>query len=281
MPSTIKGYRAAIASVLKSGGSQAAASFDLSSLIRSLDLARPAERRFLPQWDLGVVLNYIKGAPFEPLGQATLEKLTLKTVFLLLLAMGRRRSQIAALAIDNKHIVFTANYGSVKLLSEPGFLAKTQVPSWKPDPIVIPALPTDRDISRELCPVRSLKVYLAKTQDPSLRKGRLRLFLPYKLDALGEVSSRHISAWICKLVKEAYSNTTGLDAPSARAHELRALSTSWALFNQATFSDVMSAGFWKSGNTFVSFYLRSMALHADSLYSAGPVVAASTVISPP
>ncbi len=250
-------------------------------MIKRFEISRPAVRRFLPQWDLGIVLAYLKGPPFEPIGRATLESLTLKTVFLLLLALGRRRSEVAALAVDHQHIIFTADYGSVKLLTEPGFLAKTQVPSWRPDPIVIPALPRDRDIPRELCPVRCLKAYLAKTQGSTVRKGRQRLLIPYKPDALGETSSRHVSAWIVKVIKDAYAHTTGASLEHVRTHELRALSNSWALFNQATFLDVLTSACWKSGNTFVTFYLRSMASHADSFYAAGPSVVASQVILPP
>ncbi len=115
----------------------------------------------MPQWDLAVVLEYLKEALFEPLEQATWEKLTLKTVFLLLLATGRRRSQIATLAVDEQHIQFSADFSSARLLSKPGFLAKNQVSSWKPDPIMIPAIPPEGEVPQVLCPIWAMKAYLA------------------------------------------------------------------------------------------------------------------------
>ena len=55
------------------------------------------------------------------------------------------------------------SYGSVSLIVQTGFLAKNQLPSICPDPIVIPNLA--QTCKREhldglLCPIRALKFYL-------------------------------------------------------------------------------------------------------------------------
>jgi hypothetical protein len=71
-----------------------------------------------------------------------------------------------------------------------------------------------------------------------------------------------------------------LNRHSVKPHEVRALASSWALFNSASISEVLSAGFWRCQDSFTSFYLRSMSAQADSLFSLGPIVAAQHVSVP-
>ena len=55
------------------------------------------------------------------------------------LATAKRCSEIHALAMDTKnHLWFNQSDGSVSLIVQTGFLAKNQLPSICPDPIVIP-----------------------------------------------------------------------------------------------------------------------------------------------
>ncbi|CAG2189804.1 unnamed protein product [Mytilus edulis] len=62
---------------------------------------------------------------------------------------------------------------------------------------------------------------------------------------------------------------------------LGGISTSWALFNSASLEEVLSAGFWRNENSFISHYLQSMATFAESLYSLGPIVSAQRLNFPP
>ena len=99
---------------------------------------------------------------------------TLKTVFLLKLALGRHRNEIHALCCDEKCYRFRADGGLVTLITEPGFLVKNQKPQDSTPWIVIPVLePTVGDHPhRKLCPVRALKAYLDKTKEPVVSRGR-------------------------------------------------------------------------------------------------------------
>jgi hypothetical protein len=63
-------------------------------------------------------------------------------------------------------------------------------------------------------------------------------------------------------------------------YEVRALASSWALFNSASISEVLSAGFWRCQDSFTSFYLISMSAQADSLFPLGPIVAAQHISVP-
>jgi hypothetical protein len=72
-----------------------------------------------------------------------------------------------------------------------------------------------------------------------------------------------------------------LDKFQVKAHDVRALASSWALFNNASLNEVLSAGFWRGGSSFLSHYLRSMSVQADNLFSLGPIVSAQRVNFPP
>ncbi len=167
----------------------------------------------------------------------------------------------------------------MELLTEPGFLSINRVPSWKPSPIVIPAIPTIGEVNTVLCPVRVLRHYLVRTQDPAIRKSRSRLLIPFKLNNSSEIQSRQVSLWTSRLIRLAYE-ATDTDLPSScRTHEVRALASSWALYNFVPFEDIMSAAYWRSSNSFYNCYLRNLSQHADALYAAPPVVAAAAIIN--
>jgi len=72
-----------------------------------------------------------------------------------------------------------------------------------------------------------------------------------------------------------------LSRDQVKAHEVRAIPWSWNIFNSASLTEILSAGFWRSDNTFYYHYLRSMSQHTDNLYSLGPLVSAQKFIFPP
>ena len=220
--STIKGYRSTISNTLKyKTGYDFGSHPVLSELIKSFAIQRPVDRSLTPKWDLPFVLSHMCKAPFEPLDKASLFYLSVKTVFLVTLAMARRVSEVHAFSIDSGHLRFSNLDGSLILRTQLGFLAKNQLPSRAPDSIKIPKLSNfcreNDNFNRMLCPVRAVKIYLNKTK--SLRKHRKRLFIPTQRD---QDLSKHAYDSISK-------NPNRLFKP--RAHELRAISASWAYMN--------------------------------------------------
>ena len=95
-PSTIDGYRSAIADKLGNTSINVGKDDNLTRLLDSFHRDRPKGRRGVPAWNLSLVLHQLTKAPFEPLRKASLKHLTFKTVFLLALASGKRRSEIHA-----------------------------------------------------------------------------------------------------------------------------------------------------------------------------------------
>ena len=123
----------------------------------------PRGRRDIPSWNLSLVLHQLTKAPFEPLKEASLKHLTFKTVFLLALGSGKRRSEIHAWL--HKNIRHQSDWSKVSLYPSPSFLSKNQLAKEGPDsvtPVVIPAMAPTLDKSlkgdRSLCPVRAPRI---------------------------------------------------------------------------------------------------------------------------
>ena len=95
-PSTIDGYRTAIADMVGNDKLNISKEENLT-----LHRDKPKGRRGVPTWNLSLVLHQLTKAPFEPMRKASLKHLTLKTVFLLALGSGKRRSEIHAWLYKN------------------------------------------------------------------------------------------------------------------------------------------------------------------------------------
>ena len=128
-------------------------------MIMSMELQRPRLTQVLRQWDLGIVPEALSKPPYEPLREASLKHLTLKTfdleVFLLAMASGGRRSKVQALVFDPQYIQFKPKGAGVTLYFRPEFGAPN-------------------------CPVRALKYcHRYMSEHPELMKGRRCYLSPY------------------------------------------------------------------------------------------------------
>ena len=156
---------------------------NLTGLKDSFHMDRLKFRRGIPSWNLSLVLHQLTKAPFESLKESSLKHLTFKTVFLLALGSGKRRSEIHAWL--QKNIRHQSDWSKVSLYPSPSFLSKNQLAKEGPDsvaPVVIPALAPTQDKSlkgdRSLCPVRALRYYLDRTSD--LRQNKELVFVSFK-----------------------------------------------------------------------------------------------------
>ena len=100
-PSTIDGYRTAIADMVRNEALNISKDENLTRLLDSFHRDKPKGKRGIPSWNLSLVLHQLTKAPFEPMRQASLKHLTFKTVFLLALGSGKRRSEIHAWLYKN------------------------------------------------------------------------------------------------------------------------------------------------------------------------------------
>ena len=198
-------------------------------------------------------------------------------MFLLTFAAARR-SEIHALSIEEGCFRYDLNSDSITLLTQPGFLAKNQLPESLPEPIVIPGLSqfcgSDTDI-RLLYPVRAVRAYLSRVMLRD-REGR-DCFLPLKDSK--DISPSTISCLICDVIKLAYADLSSSDLSFMKisAHEFRALSSSWAYWNSVALEDVVRAAYWRTNSNYSSFYFRYLAPIRQDTSSLGPLVAAQSI----
>ena len=281
-PSTIDGYRSAIADKLGDTIVNISKDDNLTRLLESFHRDRPKGRRGIPSWNLSLVLHQLTKAPFEPLKEASLKHLTFKTVFLLALGSGKRRSEIHAW--QHKNIRHQSDWSKVSLFPSPSFLSKNQLAKEGPGsvaPVVIPALaPTlDRSLKsdRSLCPVRALRYYLDRTSD--IRQGKQLVFVSFKKGFDKDISPATISSWIKQTVILCYelSDHQAHTLHQVKAHDVRAFAASKAFQSGVSLEQILSACHWKSHNTFTQFYLKDVAWADSELYHLGLVVAAQQI----
>ena len=146
---------------------------NISRLIRSFQTDRPVSLDRTPNWDLNLVLNSLRKAPYEPAEDSDFLHLTYKTIFLVAFASGKRRSEIHAMT---KFIRLGATSpDGTKHLNIPialNFLAKNVKQNASGEtlkPVVIPSLDgvlgPDLMASTDglLCPVRMVHIYLERS----------------------------------------------------------------------------------------------------------------------
>ena len=283
-PSTIAGYRTAIADGLGLKGEDVSKSLQLNRLLSSFYRDKPVVNRSIPSWDLALVLQALTKKPFEPLGKASLKLLTFKTVFLLTLASGKRRGEIHAWTFSS--LSYKEYWSQVTIAPSTAFLAKNQLASDGPNaikPVVIPALKPHLDSSltqdRSLCPVRALKYYLDRTKD--LRKNKNLLFVAIKGGFTKDISRATISSWLKQTILLAFeeSDAETQQLCQVKAHDVRSMAASLAFKGGVSLSEILEACFWKSHNTFTNFYLKDLCWHNGQILKLGPIVSAQHVIN--
>ena len=281
-PSTIDGYRSAISDKLGDTTVNISKNDNLTRLLKSFHRDRPKGRREVPSWNLSLVLHQLTKAPFEPLREASLKHLTFKTVFLLALGSGKRRSEIHAW--QHKNIRHQTDWSKVSLFPSPSFLSKNQLAKEGPEsvaPVVIPALAPTLDKSlksdRSLCPVRALRYYLDRTSD--LRQYKELVFVSFKKGFDKDISPATVSSWIKQTVILCYelSDHQVHTLHQVKAHDVRAFAASKAFQSGVSLEQILSACHWKSHNTFTQFYLKDVAWADSELFHLGPVVAAQQI----
>lgn len=217
----------------------------------------------VPPWDLDVVLGALQHPPFEPLGDADLRWLSMKTAFLLAVTSARRISELHALSVHDDCCRFSPDGSSVVLRPNPAFLPKVLTEFHLSQSVELRSLSSpsvgeevEQDQSA-LCPVRALTMYIRCTE--AVRRSD-QLFVCYDPGRLGRpLSKSRLSHWVVDTIRQAYV-LSGVPVPSrVRAHSTRGVAASWALWRGATLASICSAATWSSQSTFTRFYRLNVA----------------------
>lgn len=270
---SVKSRRAAIGSVLAAKGNRSIISDPLiKGVIKGIGNSQRTRRSLVPQWDLAIVLDFLKGPKYKDNKTLKHDLLTYKTAFLLTLASGRRASEVANLSGSRKDFSRAPDH-SLTLSFLPEFLAKNQTPGDLSPSIVIPPLYKKCDKQRPdiaLCPVRALLEY--RTRSATYRSPTQRaLLISINKKHSTDITRATLSRWLKNLIKEAYSQleldgklkqNTQVPSGKVRAHEIRAWATTLASKSTA-FSEIMKAAYWRSHTVFAKHYLRDVALRSE------------------
>ena len=232
---------------------------DINSIFAELymrgafNLAPPVPHAPMPTWSLNSLLGFLDSDNFEPLEEVDFFHLTLKTLALILLASGRRISEIANLSRDN---FFFPGDQSLYLKWVPPFKPKNffiwekaklklkgklrkRIPSC---PSITP-LNTDVPTASSLCPVRAYNIYLDRTSSfPGSSKVHLWDHGKFK----EVVNIQGLSRKFIKLVEFSRIEAGIFDNTSIGPHHCRKLAASYGSLLCANLGDETNL-MWKMG----------------------------------
>lgn len=288
---SLKTRRSAIASVLATtGGTTVATDPLITGVLKGIANSRQTKPKFTPQWDLAVVLDFLKSDPMKNNKLLSHDLLTYKTAFLVSLASGRRASEVTNLSGIKGDVCLGPDL-SLSLKFLPEFMAKNQTPGDPSPSIVIPPLYKKGQRpkpDKALCPVSALIEYRARSdlyRSPTQRA----LFISVNKNFSTDITRATLSRWLKSLIRKAYlalsregrlKSDTPIPSGNFRAHEIRAWAATMASKSMAL-SDLMKAAYWKSPSVFAKHYLRDVALRSeDGTLRLPAMVAAQTRVPP-
>ena len=248
----------------------------VTTVMQAVRISRPTPDP-VPKWSLELVLYALGREPYEPLGEASMESLTYKTAFLVLLGSACRRSELHAL--DANRTQPGPNWEWVNLLPSAGFRAKFQARAgdaqvdrhWH-----LKALSKQEfsNTDRLNCPVRALRRYLRVTA--RVRTNTTKLFISTQSHTA--IVANTITSWIKRIILSAYQHATpevlrrfkianqepDLFRP---AHELRAIGPSYAFASShPSLHEILKSGYWKSPDTFIKHYLKEVTVEHNHVF---------------
>ena len=181
----------------------------------------------MPVWSLSGLLSFLCSSLFEPLEEASILRLSQKTLCLLLLASGRRISEVAHISGRSR-----SKSGSLSLLWVPDFRPKHFTPSFRPCPPSISPIGSSSSRDVLLCPVRAYQIYKDRSEPwledvPLLLRHRSPLWSLPGQTVPSPV--RTLTAWFISLVKD-YRRRDGLSTDiSVGPHQMRKFAASYSL----------------------------------------------------
>lgn len=238
--STINTYRSALsATIAPIEGQQVGQHPLVCKLLQGMFNLRPPMPRYQSTWDVGIVVQHLKG--LSPTEEQTLQVLSKKLVTLLALANASRASDIHALDLQYH------KFSEEGVLFHIPSLTKTRR-SGPPKTVFIAKFEDDSSI----CPVRTLQVYIEKTKHlrKSGKNGGLPLFISVRKPHEA-VSSATISRWVKQVLTE-----SGIPTDIFKAHSVRAASSTAAKTKGVAVTDIMQTAGWSRSSTFEKFYYK-------------------------
>ena len=243
--STIAGYRSAISrAILLTTGEDLSCCPILNQLMQSFKRSQPLPSKRLPNWDFSVVFQHLLSVDSSV---CDLKTLTYKTVFLITLASGDRRSAVSALSRSRVRETEDA----IILPYNDSFVPKSFFMRRNTTKIRELVLPFIRDRSRRsACPAETVKVYLNRTDDYRSQSCDA-LFL--KHSNFTAANAQSISYYVKECIAKAYEEAN-LPVVTGRAHDVRKVAAALRSIANPSLNDVLCSGDWSSPTTYFKHY---------------------------
>ncbi|XP_072008681.1 uncharacterized protein [Engystomops pustulosus] len=199
--------------------------------IAAANRIRPQILKRVPSWDLSLVLDALSRPPFEPLKDASIKNLTLKTSLLVAVTSARRLGELQAISIREPYMCILPD--RITLTLDPSFVPKVASRFHKNQEIILPSFYGNPSSSKEL--------------------------EWHSLDFQGKnkgvkASKTTIARWLKTAIASCYTEQGKEVPPNLKAHSTRAISASWAEKRGASLEQICRAATWVSSSTFAKHY---------------------------
>lgn len=203
---------------------------------------RPLTPKYSSVWDPSRVLSYV--CHWYPLNDLSLEKITKKTVMLLVLATGQRVQTINSIRLNN--INLTINGVEIFFTD----ILKTSAPNRPQPKIVLPYFTAQP----EICPVKTLTQYIEVTRGLRINDNSCDyLFITIKRPH-HRASCQSISRWLKQVMSD-----SGIDITRFSAHSTRHAATSCAYREGLSVDSIIKAVGWSPrSSSFATHYNRPL-----------------------
>ena len=247
-----------------------------------MSILRPRTQEVLPRWHLSVVLKGLMKPPKAiNVSERTLslELLSYKTAFLIVLATGAHGSELVALSRAPHNIEFETLDSGAKHLSirmVPKFIPKNQRRELIAKPLEFPGIAHlfPKDLERLLCSVQVLGLYLLRSAERAKDDPQRKLFVQFSPDT--QLFTTHFRRWVTETIRLTYENSSESDLHKIRAHDVRVIAASITYYRNTPLAELCCPIGWKSSNVFARHYLKDMA--ADRELQDILLVAARTAL---
>ena len=227
---------------------------------------------YLPQpkppcttWDIQQVLDYWQCQPSNQ--KLNLTQLARKTMMLILLSTCRWKNKLLSLSV--KHMYTFPQCIMFYLVKLPKTFTQgtpDENTRW------LSVRQADQSVDNNLCPVRALTVYLAKTRRIQSSDSVFVTSTP----PYSAIKPMTLNLWILQSMKQA-----GIDTSLYTAYSTRHASSSGALKKGMPMDEVLRLGCWKTPSTFIKHYnLPILKTPIAATSTSDPSLDTNTVILP-
>ena len=206
-------------------------------LIKGAYERNPPRARYTCFWDVNKIFALFKNWGRNK--ELNRKQLTLKLAVLLLLVTSQRGQTIVNLSIQDLDIADRAVFKMTSLL-------KHNRLGDPLDTIVVDPF----DTCYRLCPVRTLRAYLERTEE--VRKGQQQLLLSF-CPPYGAITRDTLARWTLIVL-----GLAGVDTSKYRSHSTRGASVSAAKRLGASLNVILRHAGWRNAESFARFYNKDL-----------------------